>query len=240
LIAMRLVVAIVSASLLAEHVVGISLVHSGKIPETVTDADTVMLAEMSLDAAQVQAELEESEQSAVVGQAMAEAQLTKGCNWKCYVDRYPRLRNKQLEAEKGNSDYARRHWLKFGRFAGKNCKCGGPENIFTEVVVNEAKEAVKERLESKKIAQANAEVEALIKGCDWNCYVERYPRLRNAKWEAEKNNLDYARDHFINFGHDAGRNCFCDTPKTGDNFVRRFGAQKIQEVAYDFNDAVLP
>ena len=61
-----------------------------------------------------------------------QVELIKGCDWNCYLDRYPKIRNEKWEQEKGNQDYARSHYLKFGRVAGKNCKCGpGPKNLIT-------------------------------------------------------------------------------------------------------------
>ena len=96
------------------------------------DADMLAakLVEQPWDAVRLEGQL--AEQTEVLAEAAAEVELIKGCDWNCYLDRYPKIRNEKWEQEKGNQDYARSHYLKFGRVAGKNCKCGpGPKNLIT-------------------------------------------------------------------------------------------------------------
>jgi len=63
---------------------------------------------------------------------------------------------------------------------------------------------------AEKLDEAELLVARIVAGCDWNCYVNNYPNLKNEKWEQEKGNLDYARDHYVKYGFEHGLNCKCD------------------------------
>jgi len=58
--------------------------------------------------------------SVVSGQEVAG--MTDGCNWNCYLQRYPALKM-TLE----NLVQARNHYIRVGRAAGRNCKCNSKE-----------------------------------------------------------------------------------------------------------------
>jgi len=146
--------------------------------------------------------------------AVKAEQIVAGCNWDCYLKRYPKLRNEKFEAKNGNNDYARVHFIKHGYAAGRNCKCSeAPKSQrFLKIVTDNA------IAEENQAAEAEAtEVAELIKGCNWACYLDRYPNLQNPKWEEEKGNIDYAKNHYIEFGRKAGKNCGCDGGEEADN-----------------------
>jgi len=92
--------------------------------------------------------------------------------------------------------------------AKADAKASGVTVAKADVTVTVAKADAK--ASGVTVAKADADVESIIKGCDWKCYVERYPILRNEKWEREHGNLDYARDHYVRAGHSKGKNCRCD------------------------------
>jgi len=93
---------------------------------------------------------------------------------------------------------------------------GGFCNDCAECMSDEAKAKVMlgERQEVEIAAQDTSEEAAIVYGCNWNCYVKRYPQLKNEEWEAEKGNMDYARSHYIKFGKVAGKNCKCEGSKS--------------------------
>jgi len=142
--------------------------------------------------------------------------IVKGCNWGCYRERYPHLRNVAWEGKHGNLDYLRDQYIKYGHSSGKNCQCNA-DMLAIKLLDNAADaEEAKAQLEAvqlhKVVLQAGVKVE-MVKGCDWKCYVNRYPDLRNSRWEMYKDNLNYARNHYIRLGHDAGKNCKCTPAK---------------------------
>jgi len=155
----------------------------------------------------------EAQESQVAAQAeMTITEMCKSCNWDCYLKRFPALKNKQWEAEHPQKglEYAKLHYIKFGRAAGRSCQCDA--DMLAAKLVEQPWDAARLQgqlaEQTEVLAEAAAEVE-LIKGCNWNCYVERYPKLRNEKWEQEKGNQDYARSHYLKFGRVAGKNCKC-------------------------------
>jgi len=163
-------------------------------------------------------EQSETMESEIAAQAQTEVEeMTKGCDWDCYLERYPRLRNDKWETEKGNIDYAQKHFIQFGYAAGKNCKCDSDLSAAGEVwsearrlplIEDKKSEMLMEVEQATVVAQAEAEAD-MLNNCDWRCYVNRYPKLKNEKWEKEKGNLDYAQNHFVKFGHAAGKDCQC-------------------------------
>jgi len=146
------------------------------------------------------------------------AEMVKSCNWDCYLKRYPGLKSKTWEAEhpKKGLEYAKLHYIKYGRTAGRNCQCDA--DMLAQKLVEQPWDAARLQgqlaEQTEVLAEASAEVE-LIKGCDWNCYLDRYPKLRNEKWDQEKGNQDYARSHYLRFGREAGKNCKCSGGKYG-------------------------
>jgi len=156
---------------------------------------------------------DEAQELQVAAQAeMTITEMCKSCNWDCYLKRFPALKNKQWEAEHPQKglEYAKLHYIKFGRAAGRSCQCDA--DMLAAKLVEQPWDAARLQgqlaEQTEVLAEAAAEVE-LIKGCNWNCYVERYPKLRNEKWEQEKDNQDYARSHYLKFGRAAGKNCKC-------------------------------
>jgi len=151
-------------------------------------------------------------------------QMTRGCNWDCYLQRYPTLRNQKWEDEKGNLDYACNHFIRFGFAAGKDCKCDanitdqGSGILLAVKAADQGNDillagaSIQESFETSEVddTKESAEVAEMTKGCNWDCYIERYPALKNEKWEREHGNLDYARTHFIEHGYEAGKLCQCD------------------------------
>jgi len=151
-------------------------------------------------------EVETSEADVAVKSFVEVEQITEGCNWDCYLKRYPKLKNENWEAKNGNNDYARVHFINHGYAAGRNCKCGVSSQKFLKIMTDNA------IAEENQAAEAEAAEEAeLIKDCNWACYLDRYPNLQNKQWEEEKGNIDYARNHYLEFGRKSGKNCGCDS-----------------------------
>jgi len=156
---------------------------------------------------------EAKESKAVVESDAKVEELIKMCNWDCYLQRYPGLKSKTWEAEhpKKGLEYAKTHYIKNGHAAGRNCQCDADMLAVKMVQHSQDAAEVEAQLaeQTDLLAEAAAEAE-LIKDCDWGCYLQRYPKLRNEKWEQERGNHDYARKHFLQFGRHNGKNCKCD------------------------------
>ena len=54
------------------------------------------------------------------------------------------------------------------------------------------------------------QITEMCKSCNWDCYLKRYPGLKNKQWEAEhpQKGLEYAKLHYVKYGRAAGRSCF--------------------------------
>ena len=54
------------------------------------------------------------------------------------------------------------------------------------------------------------QITEMCKSCNWDCYLKRYPGLKNKEWEAEHPNkgLEYVKAHYIKYGRAAGRSRF--------------------------------
>jgi len=179
--------------------------------EEKAEADTKVKAEILV------VKTDESMESKAVVESDAKVEeMIKTCNWDCYLQRYPGLKNKQWEADHPQKgiEYVKTHYIKYGHAAGRNCQCDADMLAVKMVQHSEDVAEVQAELAEQTDVLAEAAAEAdLIKDCDWGCYLERYPKLRNEKWEQERGNHDYARKHFLQFGRHNGKNCKCDGPK---------------------------
>merc|ERR1719265_2121788 len=73
-----------------------------------------------------------------------------GCNWQCYMDNYPGLA-KACGSAKDPFSCAQNHWIQAGKSQGKDCTCTTTTTTTTA-----------------------------IDGCNWQCYMDRYPGLAEA------------------------------------------------------------
>lgn len=101
------------------------------------------------------------------------------------------------------------HWQAKCQWTSNDCsactECPAPASAGSQILMTESLN------ETAEMATLSAsEVAEMTKGCNWACYLDHYPSLRNENWEAKNGNIDYARDHFIQYGHAAGKSCTCD------------------------------
>merc|ERR1711871_605365 len=100
------------------------------------------------------------------------------CNWGCYLQKYPDLR----KAFGTNQAKAKEHWFNHGRKEKRCCTC-----------------------RCNKASPPLATGGATGYGCNWICYLQRYPDLR----KAFGTNQAKAKEHWINHGRKEKRCCTC-------------------------------
>merc|ERR1719265_694818 len=121
-----------------------------------------------------------------VGPTTTTTTALDGCDWQCYMDRYRGL-GKACGKAKDPFACAQNHWIKAGKSKGKDCTCP-----------------------TTTVKAPAPPTTTALDGCDWQCYMDRYPGLGKACGKA-KNPSACAQNHWIKAGKSQGKDCTCPT-----------------------------
>eukprot|EP01084_Bolivina_argentea_P239078 401787_1 len=140
--------------------------------------------------------------------------LSGGCNWGCYLARYPNLR----AAYGSDFGAAEQHYLIFGINEGRYCKCDAHDSCNWDCYLNNNVD-LKNSFGDKNTGQMLAAKHYLDGGinegrncrcntndnCNWSCYLNNYVDLNNAFGGQQA----LAAQHYSQFGKAENRNCQC-------------------------------